>query len=80
VRVGQRRLAVVADLLVEVLVLGVGDVALAARPQRGGLVDGLPLVGATCSFFSSSHFSLRIRMGSEMWSEYLLMMDLSFQR
>ena len=33
------------DLLVEVLVLGVGDVALAARPQGCGLVHRLPLVG-----------------------------------
>jgi hypothetical protein len=45
VRVGQRRLVVVADLLVEGLVLGVGDLALAAGPQRGGLVDRFPLVG-----------------------------------
>ena len=33
----------------------------------------------TCSFFSSSHFCLGIRIGSEMWSEYLLMIDFSFQ-
>ncbi len=44
VRVGQRRIAVEGDLLVEVLVLRIGDVALGARPQRRGLVDGFPLV------------------------------------
>ena len=44
VGVGQRCLLVVADLLVELLVFGVGDVALGACPQRRSLVDGLPLV------------------------------------
>ena len=44
VGVGQGRLVVVADLLVELVVLLFGDVALAARPQGGGLVDGFPLV------------------------------------
>ena len=34
---------------------------------------------STCSFFSLSHSSFFIRMGSEMWSEYLLMIDFSFQ-
>ncbi len=33
----------------------------------------------TCSFFSSSQVCLGIRIGSEMWSEYLLMIDFSFQ-
>jgi hypothetical protein len=45
VGVGQRRVAVVAHLLVELLVLRVGDLALGTRPQRRGLVDRLPLVG-----------------------------------
>ena len=31
------------------------------------------------SFSPSFHSSLGMRMGSEMWSEYLLMMPLSFQ-
>ena len=34
---------------------------------------------STCSFFSLSHSSFFIRMGSEMWSEYLLTIDFSFQ-
>ena len=32
----------------------------------------------TVSFFSSSHSSFFITIGSEMWSEYLRMMDFSF--
>ena len=44
VGVGQRVLAVVADLFVERLILLGGDVALATRPQGGRLVDGFPLV------------------------------------
>ncbi len=34
---------------------------------------------STCSFFSLSHSSFFIRIGSEMWSEYLPTMDFSFQ-
>ena len=84
VRPGQRRLVVVADLLVELLVLLGRDVLLGPGPQRAGLVDGFPLVGehhlaALVRPSPSFHSSLRIRMGSEMWSEYLPMMDLSFQ-
>ena len=44
VGVGQWVGGVVADLLVELLVLLFGDLALAARPQRSGLVDGRPFV------------------------------------
>ena len=33
----------------------------------------------TCFLASASHSSFFIRMGREMWSEYLLMMDFSFQ-
>ena len=44
-RVGQRRFHVVADLLVEVVVLFLGDVLLGARPDGVGLVDGFPLAG-----------------------------------
>ena len=44
VRVGERRLRVVADLLVELLVLLGRDLALAARPQGRRLVDRGPLV------------------------------------
>jgi hypothetical protein len=32
----------------------------------------------TVSFFSSSHSSFFITIGSEMWSEYLRMIDFSF--
>ena len=45
VGVGQRRFKVVADLLVEVVVLLLGDVFLGARPDGVGLVDGFPLAG-----------------------------------
>ncbi len=44
VRVGQRRVRIIGNLFVKIGVLGVGDLALGTRPQRGGLVDGLPLV------------------------------------
>ena len=42
---GQRVLEVMADVLVELLVLVLGDVALGARPEGRGAVDGLVLVG-----------------------------------
>ena len=45
VRPAQRVFEIVADVLVELLVLLVGDVRLAAHPQGVGLVDGLVLVG-----------------------------------
>ena len=45
VRIGQRRFAVVAELLVEIFVLFLRDLALAARPERRSLVDALPFVG-----------------------------------
>ena len=45
VRVGQRRFHVVADLLVEVVVLLLADVLLGARPDGVGLVDGFPFAG-----------------------------------
>ena len=41
---GQRSILVVADVFVEIGVLLVGDVLLAARPQGAGRVDGFPLV------------------------------------
>ena len=44
-RVGQRRLVVVADLLVELVVLLLRDVFFGAAPQGGGLVDGFPFTG-----------------------------------
>ena len=44
VGVGQRRLEVVRDVLVELVVLLLGDVGLGAGPQRAGLVDGLEFV------------------------------------
>ena len=44
VRPGQRVVEIVRDGLVELAVLLVGDVGLAARPQRAGLVHRLPLV------------------------------------
>ena len=43
-RPGQRVVEIVADVLVEFLVLLFGDLVLAARPQGGSLVDGLVLV------------------------------------
>ena len=42
---GQRRLEVVADLLVELLVLLVGDVFFGAGPDGVGLVHRLPVTG-----------------------------------
>ena len=42
---GQRRLEVVRDVLVELVVLLLGDLRLGPRPQRGRLVDLLVLVG-----------------------------------
>ena len=45
VHVRERRLEVVADVLVELVVLLVGDLRLGPRPQRRGLVDLLVLVG-----------------------------------
>ena len=45
VRPRQRIVEVVADVLVELLVLLVGDLALRPRPQRGRLVDRLVFVG-----------------------------------
>ncbi len=45
VDVGERRLPVVRDVLVELVVLLGRDVGLPPRPQRGGLVDRLVLVG-----------------------------------
>ena len=45
VGVGQWRLKVVADLLVELVVLLLRNVFLGARPDGAGLVDGFPLAG-----------------------------------
>ena len=44
VRIGERRLEVVRDVLVELVVLLFGDLGLRARPQRARLVDRLVLV------------------------------------
>ena len=44
VRPRQRVVEIVADVLVEFLVLLFGDLVLGARPQRGSLVDGLVFV------------------------------------
>ena len=50
----QRRLEVVGDVLVELVVLLVGDLRLGPGPQRRGLVDLLVLVG--------EHLLLRVRV------------------
>ena len=72
VAVGERRLEVVRDVLVELVVLLLGDLRLGPRPQRRGLVDLLVLVGR--------HLRLARRRptapsssgsGTVMWSEYL---------
>ena len=76
VRVGERRLEVVGDVLVELVVLLVGDLGLGPRPQRRRLVDG-----SSSSAWAVSPrpcpARLFIRIGRLMWSEYLRMIDRS---
>jgi len=63
---GERRLRVVRDVLVELLILPFADLRLGPRPQGARLVDRLVLIGRDLLRFLLVHFIFFITIGMAM--------------
>jgi hypothetical protein len=70
----ERRLRSCAHVLVELVVLLLGDLALRRVHSADARLTCSSSSVATCFFASASHCSFFIRIGTAMWSEYFFRM------